>query len=74
MARVLLSPGQLSMSDLARVLGAPIPTVSREVNRLEGARLLTTSRVGRARLVSANEVNPAMGPLRELVMIASDER
>lgn len=58
------------MSDLARVLNAPIPTVAREVARLEGAGLLTTSRVGRARIVSGNHVNPAMGPLLELVMIA----
>src|ERR1035437_1039136 len=74
LARVLLSPGQLSVSDLARVLGAPIPTVAREVTRLEGAGLLTTSRVGRARLVSGNDVNPALGPLRELVMIAFGPR
>jgi len=74
LARVLLSPGHLSVSDLARVLGAPIPTVAREVTRLEGAGLLTTSRVGRARLVSGNDVNPALGPLRELVMIAFGPR
>jgi DNA-binding transcriptional ArsR family regulator len=74
LARVLLSPGQLSMSDLARALDAPIPTVAREVTRLEGAGLLTTSRVGRARLVSGNDANPAMGPLRELVMIAFGPR
>jgi len=64
----------LSVSDLARVLGAPIPTVAREVTRLEDAGLLTTSRVGRARLVSGNDVNPALGPLRELVMIAFGPR
>lgn len=74
LSRVLLSPGQLSMSDLARVLGAPIPTVAREVTRLETAGLLTTSRVGRARLVSGNNDNPALGPLRELVMIAFGPR
>ena len=74
MARVLLSPGQLSMSDLARALEAPIPTVAREVTRLEGAGLLTTSRVGRARLLRGNDVNPVMGPLRELVMIAFGPR
>ena len=74
LARVLLSPGHLSVSDLARVLGAPIPTVAREVTRLEDAGLLTTSRVGRARLVSGNDVNPALGPLRELVMIAFGPR
>ncbi|MHB1474246.1 MAG: ArsR family transcriptional regulator [Dermatophilaceae bacterium] len=70
LARVLLSPGQLSMSDLARVLDAPVSTVAREVLRLVGAGLLTTRRVGRARLVAGNDDNPATGPLRELVMIA----
>lgn len=70
LARVLLSPGQLSVSDLARELDAPVPTVAREVSRLEDAGLLVTSRVGRTRLVSGNEVNPAMAPLHELVMIA----
>lgn len=74
LARVLLSPGQLSISDLARVLEAPIPTVAREVTRLEVAGLLTTSRIGRARLVSGNAANPALGPLRDLVMIAFGPR
>ena len=70
LARVLLSPGQLSMSDLARVLGAPVSTVAREVVRLEDAGLLVTRRIGRARLVACNDGNPATGPLRDLVMIA----
>ena len=70
LARVLLSPGQLSVSDLARELDAPVPTVAREVSRLEGAGLVVTTRVGRTRLVSGNEVNPVMAPLHELVMIA----
>ncbi len=67
---MLLAPGRLSVSDLARALGAPVPTVAREVSRLEDAGLLVTSRVGRSRLVSGNDANPATGPLGELVMIA----
>lgn len=70
LARVLLSPGQLSMSDLARVLEAPVSTVAREVVRLVNAGLLVTRRIGRARLVAGNDDNPATGPLRDLVMIA----
>lgn len=74
LARVLLSPDQLSMSDLARVLGAPVSTVAREVVRLEDAGLLVTRRIGRARLVAGNDDNPATGPLRDLVMIAFGPR
>jgi len=70
LARVLLDPGRFSVSDLARALEAPTATVAREVARLERAGLISTTRVGRARLVSANEANPAVAPLRQLVMIA----
>jgi len=58
------------MSDLARELDAPVSTVAREIVRLEHAGLLTTRRIGRARLVASNDDNPATGPLRDLVMIA----
>jgi predicted ArsR family transcriptional regulator len=57
LARVLLSPGQLTMSDLARVLDAPVSTVAREIVRLEHAGLLMTRRIGRARLVAGNDDN-----------------
>lgn len=68
LARVLLSPGESTVSALARQLGAPIATVQREVSRLEDAGVLTSRRVGRARLVAGNEGNPAAAPLRDLVM------
>jgi hypothetical protein len=77
LARVLLGePGQgttcgvTTISDLARDLARPVATVHREVVRLEEAGLLTTGRVGRARTVAADEANPAINPLRELVTIA----
>ena len=76
LARVLLGeagPGRESggttISDLARDLGKPLATVHREVVRLEAAGVLVTGRVGRARTVAANEANPAINPLRELVTI-----
>jgi len=40
-----------AVSDLARRLGAHVATVQREVDRLEGAGILETSRIGRSRLV-----------------------
>jgi len=74
LARVLLNPARLSISDLARALGAPVPTVAREVERLAQAGLLSTTRLGRARLVGVQEDNPAVPPLRELVLIAFGPR
>lgn len=74
LARVLLAPGSPTISDLARVLGAPIPTVQREVSRLEAAGVLSSTRVGRARLVEADESNPALEPLRQLVLVAFGPR
>lgn len=74
LARVLLTPGELSVSDLARELSAPVATVQREVARLERAGLLVSRRVGRTRLVVGDETNPALPPLRELVMIAFGPR
>lgn len=70
LARVLLTSQEPTLSDLAKWLNAPLATVAREVSRLETAGLLTTRRVGRARLVAANEANPATPPLRQLVTVA----
>jgi DNA-binding transcriptional ArsR family regulator len=74
LARVLLDPGEMTISELARALGSPVATVQREVTRLEDMGLLTTHRVGRARVVAANHANPATGPLRDLVTIAFGPR
>ncbi len=70
LARVILQPDTLTVTDLAKQVQAPVPTVHREVARLVAAGLLLTRRAGRSRLVSANEENPAMPALRELVLIA----
>lgn len=74
LARVLLGPGEMTISELARALGSPVTTVQREVSRLEDMGLLTTHRVGRARVVAGNETNPATGPLRDLVTVAFGPR
>lgn len=74
LARVLLAPGRFTISALARDLDAPNPTVQREVSRLEDAGVLTSNRVGRARLVAPDESNPALEPLRQLVLVAFGPR
>lgn len=74
LARVLLGSGGLTVSDLARELHAPVPTVQREVQRLEKAGVLATKRVGRARVVARDESNPGFAPLQQLVMIAFGPR
>lgn len=74
LARVLLQPGSLTVSALARELAAPVPTVQREVSRLEDAGILVTQHVGRARLIEPNDANPVVRPLRDLVLLAFGPR
>lgn len=70
----LRPPDTATVSDLARALDAPVATVHREVSRLANAGVLSTSRLGRALLISANDANPALRPLRDLVLIAFGPR
>lgn len=69
LARLLLVDEEIGVSDLARALGAPQPTVHREASRLVDAGILVDRLVGRTRLVSANHANPAYGPLRQLIQV-----
>jgi len=68
LAVVLLSEQERSVSELAAMLRAPVPTVAREVARLEEAGLLVSRRVGTARLVRANSASTLTEPLTELVL------
>lgn len=74
LSQVLLAPGRHTSSDLARLLGAPFPTVRREVERLTSAGILRGERVGRSRLLEPNVDSPAYRPLRDLVMVAFGPR
>ena len=74
LARVLLAHNPVTIADLARQLQAPLPTVAREVNRLGDAGILRVVRQGRGSLVSGNEQNPAVAPLRDLVAVAFGPR
>lgn len=74
LARVLLTNEPVPVADLARELEAPLSTVAREVNRLASAGILGVVRQGRGSLVSGNEANPAIVPLRDLVAVAFGPR
>lgn len=57
-----------SVSDLAARVGIPQPSVHREIERAEEAGIIESRRVGRTRLVRANDSSPYFEPLRELLV------
>jgi predicted nucleotidyltransferase len=70
LALVLLHPDEeWTISELARELRVPPTSVQNEVERLVGGDVLTTRKVGRARLVRANTSSPAVAPLTQLTLI-----
>ena len=58
---------ELSIGELARRTGTPQATVSREVDRLVAAGLLTDRPIGRTRLVSARAASPIHDELAALL-------
>jgi DNA-binding transcriptional ArsR family regulator len=71
LSAVLLGEEELSITDLADRAGMPYPTAHREVARLSEAGILQERSVGRSRLVSANPASPLVGPLREILRVAT---
>jgi DNA-binding transcriptional ArsR family regulator len=72
---LLLHPDcEYSISDVAGKLGLPLTTVQREVTRLSRAQLIRERRVGRSRLVSADQAGRYTRPLTELVTLAFGPR
>lgn len=71
LALVYLRPwdAAVSISDVARELGAPISTVHREVSRLVDAGLLDESKSGRTRLVRSPDNDLVTRPLTELLAV-----
>ena len=67
--RVLTDAEPHTIADLARLLGAPEPTVYREVRRLLAAGVITGTRVGRSVVVHPADDNPATVPLRQLLVV-----
>ena len=70
LALVLLHPDQeWTLSDLSRELGVALTTVQSEVGRLADGGVLTTRKVGRARVVRANTDSPSVAPLTQLTLV-----
>jgi hypothetical protein len=60
--------GESYPSELARLLGAPIYSVQKIVDALDGEGVLATRIIGRERRVSLNPRYRAHAPLRELLL------
>ncbi|MBC6458829.1 ArsR family transcriptional regulator [Actinomadura sp. HBU206391] len=69
LVRVYVGGGEQSVVDLAAAVGVNRGNMAREVSRLERAAVLASRRVGRTKLVRANENAPFYAPLRDLVTI-----
>lgn len=67
LAELLLSPIEFTLSELATTTGAPLPTIQREIERLDCAGIITSRKVGRTRLVKANEGYPLYDPLAKII-------
>lgn len=69
LARLLTDPGRAyNLSELVEWAGSSMPTVQREVRRAEEAGIVTTEKVGPARLVRANPEHPLFGALRQVLL------
>ena len=71
LARIYLHPEEpIPLAGLAREIGLDAATVLREVNRLEGAGLVVSDRIGRARVVRPDERSPFFPELSSLLFKA----
>jgi hypothetical protein len=69
LAYVLMSPGrERPAGEIAAAIGAPLSTISVELDRLVRAGVFSERRLGRTRLITANPDAPTVGPLTELVL------
>ena len=68
LTRLLMGPGEESITDLARAVGAYKNAVKHEVDRLEEAGLVASRSVGRSRLVSVSAEEPVRSILMDLVL------
>jgi predicted nucleotidyltransferase len=68
LAQLLIDPTrELSVSDLARRTGASVATVTRELERAEAARVISSRRIGNARVARANTSHLLYEPLSRLI-------
>lgn len=71
---VLTSETGWTAADLARALAAPEASVHRETRRLLATGLLSATRVGRALVLRADDTNPVIAPLRQMLIISYGPR
>lgn len=70
-----LHPGQeFSLTDLARRVGASVPTIHREAKRLVESKLVVENSVGRNRMLRANMNHPAADALARLLEVTFGPR
>jgi len=67
LAEIFYGDEAVSGSELARRTGIPQQTVARELSRLEEAGLITTKRIGTAKVVSPDRRQPYHQALRQLL-------
>jgi DNA-binding transcriptional ArsR family regulator len=67
LAEIYLAPAGISLSQIARRGGLSPATVHHEVERLEGAGLVRSERVGRTRVVRPDESSPVFAELKGLI-------
>ena len=71
LALILADPSRRwTIDELATRTTEPYPTVATEVRRLQDGDLLTCRTVGRTKLLTANDHNPYLQPLAQLVLMA----
>lgn len=69
-AWVILHPGeQFSLTQIADAVDVSVPTVMREIDRLEDAGLVSVSRSGNQRMVEAETTNKVYRPLADLLAV-----
>lgn len=68
LARVILAPESLNMSDIAKREGLPYSVVQREVDRLEKAGVVRSQRFAQARVVRPNDTHQLYPELRALFL------
>ncbi len=69
LAALFLGNGEgMSLTDLSRFTGSATPTIHHEVERLEAARVVASTRVGNVRLVRPNRDLPYFDELTSLLL------
>lgn len=69
LARLLIDPSrEYNLSELARWAASSMPTVQREIDRAERAGIVSTRKVGPARVVRANVDHPLYGAVQRLIL------